>query len=108
MAAMFQLASTSARARAAMPAAVSGFSNSASTRSAKAAGWSASAQTWPSARANPSAPNVVETTGMPAANASSSFTRTPEPLRMGQTNTAYRASGSRTSSTYPSISRDAE
>jgi len=35
-----------------------------------------------------SAPICVETTGMPLAKASSSLTRTPEPLRTGHTNTA--------------------
>ena len=71
-----------------MAAAFSGFSSRSTTRSANPADRPTSPQNSPSFRASPSAPTTVETTGIPAANASSSFTRTPEPLRIGQTNTA--------------------
>src|ERR1022692_1941771 len=79
---MSQFATTSARARAAISAASGGSSKTCSTFSANGSGWSASRQNSPSWRASPSAPIRVETTGMPLAKASSSLTRTPEPLRV--------------------------
>ena len=45
---------------------------------------------------------LVETAGIPAAKASCSFIRTPEPLRMGQTKTAASESGTARSGTKPS------
>ena len=69
--------------------AASPFSNSPITRSAKARGVVGQpAQIPVRTAAKPSAPMRVDTTGMPAAKASSSFTRMPDPARIGQTKTA--------------------
>ena len=67
MVAMSQCATTSARARSARAAAWAGSASRRRMRSAKAGGSSARAQVSPSWLARPSAPTVVETTGMPAA-----------------------------------------
>ncbi len=72
---------------------------------AKAAGESATSQTGTDSEARPSAPTLVETTGMPDANASSNFTLIPEPLNIGQTNTEYRCSGTLMSGTDPAAER---
>src|ERR1035441_1895928 len=71
---MSHWSTTSARARSAMAAARSGSRSKAMTRAANSPGASARAQNSPSFTARPSAPTFVDTTGMPAANASNNFT----------------------------------